>query len=502
MTSFFGRWAVVCSILLTQACTTLGPDYVEPQVDWLQSWEAEQYGQAQAAATGQPDLSSWWNVFNDPLLNQLIETARVKNPGLRIAGLRIAESRALLGIATGSQYPQYQQANGSLARINSGESGGEHQQFNNYDLGFDVAWEADFWGKYRRAIESADAAFFASVTNQQNVQVILAAQVTQLYFSYRTTTKQIEIAKMNADLQQRSYDITGARFSSGQDSELDLQQAKAQYLATKSSIPTLEIAQRQIKNALGALLGRAPGQFEELTAEVQELPVLESSVVESVPAGLLISRPDIRTAALQVAAQSAQVGIAETDIYPSISLFGTIGWSGNSLADSSNATNLAFGPSFTWNVLNYGRIKNNVRVQDARLQQTIENYQNSVLLAAKEVDDAAISVVKIEEQQQLLAESLASSERALKLSTSRYQEGYSDFQRVLDAQRSLAATSNNYIATKGARINAIIAFYKALGAGWTPVTSESAIDEDTRELMQQRTDWGDLLNTPLPEFTK
>jgi outer membrane protein TolC len=253
-----------------------------------------------------------------------------------------------------------------------------------------------------------------------------------------------------------------------------------------------------VANALSVLLARAPGNLPELAGESPPFPGLDPLMISEIPARLLMRRPDVRAAAWQVASQSAQIGIAEANLYPAISLFGTVGWSGNSLDRSADTLSTGFGPSFTWNLFNYGRLQNNVRVQDALLQQTIESYQNTVLQAAREIDDAAISVVKTREQDAILAQALAAAERSLKLSTSRYREGYSDFNRVLDAQAALAFQSNAYAANQGAHANAVVAFYKALGGGWRPAAAEDFLPTATREEMEQRTDWGELLRVPLP----
>ena len=491
--------AAVCVVVCLQACTNLGPDYQEPDVAWLQEWETDLYGQALTTPPSEAeDLSFWWQAFNDPTLNQLIETSRKENQTLRIAGLAILESRALLGIATGSQYPQVQRATGSWARVDNwpteGDNSGDRSGFNSYNAGFDVGWELDFWGRWRRGIESADAAYFASVTNQQNAQVLLAAQVAEAYYAYLTTARQIEIARENAALQQRSLEITTALFESGQSAELDVQQARTQYLATLATIPELEISLRQIENALCVLLARSPGDLPELADVEAELPALNPVFIDGFPATLLMRRPDIRTAAWTVAAQSAQIGVARADLYPSISLFGTIGWSGNSLNATTDTLSTGIGPSFSWNLFNYGRIENNVRVQDVRLQQAIESYQLTVLAAASEIDNAAISIVKTKDQQQILADALAAAERSLTLSTKRYQEGYSDFQRVLSAQQSLAGRSASYVANQGAHINSVIAFYKALGGGWQPASAQDLVPETIRAVMEERTDWGGMLD--------
>lgn len=500
--SFPARLAALAVAGLLAACTTLGPDYQEPEVAWLADWQTDLYGQLRYPQP-QPevDLGFWWQVFDDATLNGLIETARRENPDLQIAGLRILESRAQLGIAGSNLYPQLQQVNGAATYIDSRQSGGavdNDDNFTAYQAGFDIGWELDFWGRFQRGVESADAAFFASITNQQDVQVLLAAQVADLYFSYRTTRALIDIARKNAEIQKRSLDITERLYNGGQQSELDLQQARAQYLATLSTVPPLEIRLTQTRNALGTLLARPPGAIPELAAAPEELPEVPRVSVDEIPARLLARRPDVRTAAWLVAAQSAQIGIAEADYYPAISLLGSIGWSGTTDNGTPDSTVLGGGPALTWNVFDHGRIANNVRLQDARLQQTIESFQNRVLLAAQEIDNAAISVVKTHELQAVLGQSVAAAERSLQLATTLYVEGYADFSRVLDAQRAVFSQSTDELANRGNHISAIISLYRALGGGWVETPIEQLIPAPTRDTMQQRSDWGDLLTAPLP----
>jgi NodT family efflux transporter outer membrane factor (OMF) lipoprotein len=328
--------------------------------------------------------------------------------------------------------------------------------------------------------------------------VLLTAEVADLYFAYWTTLLRIEIARRNAAIQQRSLDITEQIFDAGQGSELDLQQAKVQYLATLSTIPDLEATLIRFRNALAALLGRPPGDVPELEAVRGELPALEPIAIQGIPSQLLLRRPDIRTAAWQIAAQSAQIGVAKADFYPAITLFGSIGWSANSLDGSSNTGSLALGPSLRWNVFDYGRIRNNVRLQDARLQESIEAFQNSVLQAAREIDDAAITVVKTREQQLILADSLIAAERSLELANTRYQEGLADFQRVLEAQRALFAQADRELVNRSTHIGAVVALYRSIGGGWVDMSVDQLIPESVRETMRNRTNWGDLLTDPLP----
>jgi NodT family efflux transporter outer membrane factor (OMF) lipoprotein len=495
--------ALLGSAISLSACTTLGPDYQRPDVAWLDEWQTSLYGQL-ADTDGQAfsDLRFWWQLFDDPALNQLVEAARQANPTLRIAGLRILESRAQLGIAGSALYPQVKQLGSAVSYVNTRRRGGalpnNNEDFVSYQAGFNLGWEIDFWGRFERGVESADAAFFSSIANQQDAQVLLSAQVADLYFAYRTTESRIAIARQNAAIQSRSYEITRRVYASGQQSELDLQQARTQYLATLSTIPDLQITLTQARNALATLLGRPPGHLPELANQGRQLPVVEPLLIRDIPARLLLRRPDVRAAAWQIAAQSAQIGIAEADFYPAISLFGSIGWTGNSQSGSPNTSTFTLGPGLTWNIFDQGRIANNVRLQDARLQQLIEQYQNTVLQAAREIDDAAIRVVKTAERQTLLSDAVEAAQRSLELANTRYREGYADFNRVLDAQRALFSQAEGELVNQGNQISAVIALYKSLGGGWLETPVEQLIPQPVRDDMQRRSDWGELLSSPLP----
>lgn len=483
-------------------CTTVGPDYEEPEVAWINDWETDLYGQlGDSAKLDGEDLCFWWRTFDDPVLEELIELTKEANPSLKIAGLRILESRAQLGQARSGRYPQVQQATGNLTYINTQDSNGGSQSFGNYGLGVNAGWEIDFWGKYKRGIESADAAFFSSIANQQNLQVLLYAQVANLYYAFRTTELRIGIAKDNATIQKRSYEITELLYKSGEKAELDLQQAKTQYMSTLSTIPGLEIQLTQLRNGLCLLIARPPGNLPELGTPLKALPEPEAIAIQELPASLLMRRPDVRTAAFQVAAQSAQIGIAKTGLYPSVSLLGSLGWSGLTTSGSPETMTLSVGPAIQWNIFDYGRIKNNVRVQDARLQQAIENFQNVVLEASQEIDNAAISVVKSIEQKDPQQQSTEAANRSLDLATQRYREGYADFQRVIEAQRAAAAQADRLLINQSSHIAGVIDLYKALGGGWTESTVEELIPESTRQTMEERTNWGTLLNDPIPAIT-
>lgn len=487
---------LLCGTVVLGGCVQLGPDFQSPAQPWVEHWNSPALEIA-SQQHAQPDSRQWWRVFNDPVLDHLMAQADAHNPDLQVAGLRVMESRAQLGIALSGRYPQLQQASADSLYLDRRQSGGANPQdthFWQYSAGFDIGWELDFWGRFSRAIESADASWFAAQANYENALVLLHAQLAQNYYALRTAEARLAIARSNAKLQKRSYEITERLFNSGAEAELDLQQAKTQYLGTLSTIPDFESQVASLRNALSTLIGQPPGSIPDLNRNSGIVPLLDTAVLQDVPANLLVRRPDVRAAELQVAAQSALIGVAETDLYPSISLLGSIVWSASSLSGASNTLDMVAGPSLRWDIFDHGRITNNVRVQDARLQQLIVIYQDSVRQAAREADDAATGLIKALERDQILSEASVAAERSVTLANAQYREGYSDFQRVLDAQRALFAQQDIYLVNRGTAVNSLIALYKALGGGW--YSDQPMIDPATRKQMQERTDWGDLLDEP------
>ncbi|MGE8484324.1 MAG: efflux transporter outer membrane subunit [Pseudomonas sp.] len=479
-------------------CVRLGPDFQAPGEAWTKLWSSPALEQASQRRLN-PDVRQWWQVFADPVLDGLIAEADAHNSNLKIAGLRVMEARARLGMAQSGRYPQLQQASAESLYFNRRQSGGSNPQdshFWQHSVGFDVGWELDFWGRFSRAIESSDASYFAAQANYEDVLVLLRAQVADTYFSLRTTEARLRVARENAEQQKRNFEITEKLFNSGQSAELDLQQAKTQYLGTLSSIPELEGQVLRTRNALAVLIGQPPNALPQLLENQGLIPLVDRAVLQDVPASLLLRRPDVRAAELNVAAQSALIGVAETDFYPSLTLLGSIVWSTDTLKGTSNSLDLIGGPSLRWNLFDHGQISNNVRVQDARLQQLIEVYRDKVREAAREADDAASGLSKSLERERILSEAQVAAKRSLSLANSQYREGYSDFQRVLDAQRALLEQQDNYLISRSNAVSNLIALYKALGGGW--YSALPTVDPGTRQQMEHRTDWGDLLNQPAP----
>ncbi|WP_233804242.1 efflux transporter outer membrane subunit [Paraburkholderia sp. HP33-1] len=493
--------AVLFGAVCLSGCMRVGPDFQPRHEAWSEHWSSESIAQVTQQGS-QPDVRQWWLIFDDQNLERLIAAADANNGDLKIAGLRVLEARAQLGIAQAGRYPQVQQASADAlasARKRSDGFNPRSGAYVQYGAGFSVGWELDFWGRFSRAIESADAAFFAAQANRDDALVLLHAQVADTYFTLRVAQARLGIARENAQLQKRSYDIAQKLFKAGETDELDFQQAKTQYLGTLSSIPELESQIVLARHALSVLIGRPPGPLPEIEVQAGKegvVPLVDRAVLQDVPADLLLRRPDVRSAEYQMAAQSALIGVAKADLYPSVSLLGSLAWTASSLTGAPSTLIFAAGPSVTWNVFDYGRITNNVRVQDARLQELTVAYQNTVREAAREADDAATALIAALQRDTILNDAQGAARRSLTLANTVYREGYSDFQRVLDAQRALFAQQDAYVVNRSNAVGSVIALYKALGGGWE--TEQPLVDAATSAQMRQRTDWGDLLNDTSP----
>ena len=495
------RAGVLAGALLLSACTTVGPDFRRPGAPlWLDNWKAGSLESLRVDPRGPRgiQLHEWWRNFNDPVLDRLIAEAQRANPNVKTAGLRIMEARAQLGIAGSTRYPQVQQVTADALRAGEQRAGARDFSATSVSAGFQIGWEIDFWGRFRRGIEAADAGYFASIAQYDDLQVLMAAQTASLYCSIRTVEARLVIARQNAALQKRSLEIAERLYRGGTESELDVQQATAQYLGTLATIPQLESVQRQTENALSILLARAPGPLPEMAAGKDVIPQAGLDVIVDMPADLLRRRPDLRAVEMQMAAQSALIGVSTADLYPSISLLGLVGLSGTSVRGSPNVLSWGFGPSLTWNVFDHGRLSNTVLVQDARFQQLYEQYQDAVLRAAREVDDAAVGFAKTGEQIALLTESVRAAQRSLDIATLQYREGLVDFERVLDAQRVFFSQQDILVTSRGNLTQSLIALYKAMGGGWEQGRSRPVLDDVTRQIMSQRSPWKGLLMAPLP----
>ena len=488
-------------LVVATSCTTVGPDFEPIDIETAGEWTQLGEGLEPIPATGE----LWWKVFDDPVLNELVENARQRNNNLQIAGLRVLEARAQLGIATGLQFPQTQVAGGEATYISPPDNSGISGNYWQYGLAATASWELDFWGRFRRGIESADAAYLASIAGYDQVDLLLVAGVVDVYTLVRTIEEQLRIANENLKLQQRSYDIAEVLFNNGANSELDMQQAQTLLLATESTVPALEASLTQTRNALSTLLGMPPGTLNESLARGHGIPGIPDSVAVGGPADLLRNRPDVRQAEFLARAQNALVGVATADLYPSFSLVGSIGVGAGGPGDSdfgdlfdADALTFSVGPSFVWPFLNYGRIKNNIRVQDARLQQSLVNYRETVLQAAREAEDAIAGVIGSSQQTEILHKSVEAAIRSNELSTLQYREGFAGYQRVLDSQQALFSQQQRLATSQSDTVRSLIALHKALGSTWREADGGQRVHNESIEMMQQRTDWGELLQEESP----
>ena len=504
---YLRRASLAVTTVVLSACTVVGPDYVRPESplgpDWYKADRARYDNKAEQQVL-------WWQSLGDPALNELIDIAHRQNNSLKIAGLRVLESRAQLGIATGNKYPQSQAVAGDATALqaskNAANTAAGDLEFTQFSIGVGASWELDFWGKFQRGIEAADAAYLASIAGYDQAMILVTAQVCGTYLVIRTLEERLRITRENIALQQRSFDIVNVQFENGSTSELDVLQARTLLMSTRATVPELETQLHQAMNALSTLLGRPPSDLSDLLKSSSTIPPVPSRVAVGLPADLLRRRPDVRQAEYFAMAQNAQVGLAKANLYPSFSLSGSVGLvaAGNTdttrtgesgfdqLFDADSVTYSA-GPSFVWPFLNYDRIKNSVRVQDARLQQSLIAYRDTVLRAAQEVEDALVALDGAIRQEAMLAETVASAKRSTEVAQLRFNEGLADYQRVLSAQQGLFSQQSRYVSNRSAIVSNFISLYLALGGGWESRADADMVDEQTREALMERTDWGDLI---------
>jgi NodT family efflux transporter outer membrane factor (OMF) lipoprotein len=493
-------------MLIAVGCTTLGPEFETPDATVATTWQVDD---ETIMSASQDDMARWWEALDDNVLNALIGVAMAQNLPLQISAIRIFEARAQLGIAAGNWYPQRQRVNGSLNHVEASD----HQlgasplldtSFRDAQVGFDTAWELDIWGRFQRAIEAADANLSAEMAGYDDAIVSLTAEVATAYIAARTFEARIKIANENAEVQQRSFEIAETRFEAGATSALDVEQARTLLGNTKASIHDLEINLRQVRNALSILLGLPPGEIPGMETRTGDIPAAPVSVAVGVPADLLRRRPDIRRAESQAAAQSALIGVARADLYPQFSLVGNVGLRASDtgvsdLGDLFDGDSLqaGFGPSLQWYIINYGRLKNAVRVEDARFEQAIIVYQNTVLEAAREVEDALVAFIRGNRRVALLELTVAAAQRAVELALLQYRDGAVDYTRVLDTQTALINQQDRFTDARGQVTRDLVAMYKALGGGWQ-VREAELLPAGVKKNMDERTDWGELLEFQPP----
>lgn len=447
----------------------VGPNYAVPPSDAAENWIDYQDPRVTSASQ---DLAYWWRVFDDPVLDALIADACEQNLSLRAAGERIAEARAQRSIAVGNLFPQVQEAAGAFTWNKASDRtllGSQDQWFQNHALGFNASWELDLWGRFRRAIESADANLDASIADYDNVQVVLLSDVAATYVQYRTFQERILIARRNVEIQERSHQLATDKFNAGASIERDVTQATQVLEQTRAAIPVLESGRRQAANALCVLLGFSPRDLTARLGEARGIPIAPPELALGIPADLLRRRPDVRRVERQAAAQSALIGVAKADLFPRFSLFGSIGVQAEDFGDlfkTPGSLTGTIGPGFRWDLFNYGRIEGNVQVQEARYRQLALGYQDAVLRAGREAEDAAVAFLKEQERAASLHRSVVAASRTVEITYDQFQQGAIDFTPVFLFEGTLAEQQDQLAISQGQIALNLVDLYRAVGGGW------------------------------------
>jgi NodT family efflux transporter outer membrane factor (OMF) lipoprotein len=489
--------AVLIAATMLSGCM-VGPNYTPPHAPVAEAYRDPGSDSVQRQ-TAPPDLAKWWTVFEDPVLDDLVQTAVKQNPTLQSAAVRVLESQARLGIAVGLLFPQDQAATGGYTRNrlsgNQANTSLLDRYYNDWQLGAEATWELDVWGKYRRGIESGNAEVLSAVASYDDALVTLISNVATEYISIRILQERLVVARANVDVQKRGLELAEARFKGGTATELDRTQATTLLRDTEALVPQLQAAITQGHNLLCVLLGIPPKDLSEMLGAKNGVPRVPPSVVVGIPADLLRRRPDIRRAERELAAQSARIGTARADLYPSFSLVGNIRLGSEDLENLFESRSIqAFGgPTFRWALLNYGRIENNVRVEDARFQALVGVYENAVLMAQAEVENAIAGYISAQRQAALLSDSVAAARRAVEIAEAQYQGGTADYTRVLNTQQALQNEEDRLVSTRGAVALNLVNLYRSMGGGWEIRGDHVKLDEEIQAEMRKRTDWGAVL---------
>ena len=478
-------------------------------------------------------LSQWWKTFNDPTLNHLIEKTYAQNLDIKSAGLRIVQARSVLGISQGLNFPQVQTFSGLATSSRT-----KAADIATAGVNFDIGWEMDIWGKYARNIESSEANLYGSLASYNDIMVSVISEVARNYINYRTAEERLAYAKRNVKIQERVTQMTEVQFNSGNVSELDMQQSRSQLYNTRSAIPAIELNKVQARNAIGLLLGTHGDNIRELLnsgskryrdssskyiakerqgvlqikagttdlLNVDMIPRARLNPYHKIDADLITRRPDIKVAEYRVRSDNALIGSSIAELYPSFSLFGNIGYNTQNATGSwvsgVDALGVTVGPSFSWNILQYGRIKNKIRLQDSVFEESIVNYNKKVLSAVAEVSNALQGYILTKKQQNENQKAVEATVRAFNISVVQYNDGLVNYQRLLTTVEKLTSTQDRYAVIKGNLAVQAILLYKALGGGWQVRKGKSYLSEETAKRMQERVDWDVYLDpnmTQLPE---
>lgn len=457
---------LLCACFI-QGCMTAGPDYVPPDPSVPDAWHQKV---AEEMKSGENSLQKWWTAFDDSVLNRLIARAAENNLSMKAAYAKMKESRAALGYALGEELPDIN-SQGTARRQRSGEDFASplaDNPANYFSLGLDSSWEIDFWGRIRRSVESAQAAYEASVEDYRDAMVLLYAEIASVYTDVRTLQDRIRYAQNNIKAQKDSLRITRARLRAGIAPELDVRQAELNLSRTESVLPSLKSSLIQSLNRLSVLVGRPPYALHKELSAHGPVPRPPQKLIVPIPADILRQRPDIRSAERRLAAQTARIGVATGSLYPRFSISGTLGLEASSGLFDTGGRYWSFGPSFRWNLFDGGRIRSQIQMEEARTEQALAAYELTVLNALEDVEDSMAAYANESIRLDTLKRSVAAARKSVTLVQTLYKTGLTDFQNVLDMERTLFEQQDTFAVSQGLVTRNLIRIYKALGGGWYP----------------------------------
>ncbi len=481
------RALVFASVTALLTGCMVGPDYRPPQVSLPSAYLAQIAG-----ATNPPpaSLSQWWKEFHDPELDTLIREATVANHDVRLAQARVREARAQAGVARSALFPSLN-ASGDYSRQRLSENtpngllargAGQALEQNFFETGFDMNWELDVFGGNRRALEASRADVAAATESTHGALITVIGDVGLSYLDLRGLQKQLAVARDNLRLQEQTLSLTRDQFQAGLASELDTARAEAQAAITRSLIPLLEQDIQRSIHRLSILIGKAPAELEARLIAPAPIPPAVPGIPVGLPSDLLRRRPDIRQAERQLAAATSRIGVATADLFPRFFLTGAAGLQSLNASDFFDAGSRfwSLGPSVRWPIFTAGRIRQNIKVQNARQEQALIRYEQTVLISLGEVENALVACGKEQDHHRALLQSEAANRRAVELADERYRSGLVDFLNVLETQRSLLAVQDDLARSERTMDQNLVRLYKALGGGWEAQTQVAKVTTNTR----------------------
>jgi NodT family efflux transporter outer membrane factor (OMF) lipoprotein len=467
---FLSGVTIALPLLMLCACM-VGPDYRRPPtVEFASGWR-------EAASAGEVD-PSWWRTLGDPELNRLVDAAAARNLALREADARLREARANREATAGARLPQVN-ATGSATTNEISDNGlipvqhlpGFHRQYDLFDVGFDASWEMDLWGRTERQLQAADARSAAAVEARRDILLQTIAEVVRAYVDLRSGQAQLEAARNDSQARDRTAALVHERFAAGEASRFDDARAQEQARSARAGLPGLAADATAAAYRLALLTGQPPEALAGLADRPAPLPSAPPRIGVGLRSDLLRRRPDIREAERNLAATSADVAVATAELFPKVTLMGAIGQQSQSLGDLASrlSTRYEFGPTFSWPVLSFGRVRAQIRAADARADAAAAAYETAVLTALSDSETAINRYAAASAARRDRAVARTQAAVSLDLARQRYQAGEDDLLTLLSAQSEFSAAEQADLSARAAELSALISLYKALGGGWESV---------------------------------